>query len=73
MIRFVSRTKSSDLCPIYCVARFPAPKSLDEFDFEARPSVQKPQILDLIRGDYLTRRENVLFVGPSGTGKTQPP
>ena len=28
------------------------------------------QILDLVRGDYLTRRENVLFVGPSGTGKT---
>ena len=51
-------------------ARFPAPKSLDEFDFAARPSVNKPQILDLIRGDYLTRRENVLFVGPSGTGKT---
>jgi DNA replication protein DnaC len=51
-------------------ARFPAPKTLDEFDFAARPSVAKPQILDLARGDYLTRRENVLFVGPSGTGKT---
>ena len=51
-------------------ARFPAPKTLDEFDFAARPSVSKPQILDLARGDYLTRRENVLFVGPSGTGKT---
>jgi DNA replication protein DnaC len=46
-------------------ARFPAPKTLDEFDFAARPSVNKPQILDLARGDYLTRRENVLFVGPS--------
>ena len=51
-------------------ARFPAPKQLDEFDFAARPSVSKPPILDLARGDYLTRRENVLFVGPSGTGKT---
>ena len=51
-------------------ARFPAPKTLDEFDFAARPSVNKAQILDLARGDYLTRRENVLFVGPSGTGKT---
>ena len=51
-------------------ARFPAPKTLDEFDFAVRPSVNKPQILDLARGDYLTRRENVLFVGPSGTGKT---
>ena len=51
-------------------ARFPAPKTLDEFDFAARPSVNKPQLLDLIRGDYLTKRENILLVGPSGTGKS---
>lgn len=51
-------------------ARFPTPKTLDEFDFAARPSVSKPLLLDLARGDYLTKRENVLFVGPSGTGKT---
>jgi len=51
-------------------ARFPAPKTLDEFDFAARPSVNKPQLLDLVRGDYVTKRENVLLVGPSGTGKT---
>ena len=51
-------------------ARFPAPKTFDEFDFAARPSVNKPQLLDLVRGDYLTKRENVLLVGPSGTGKT---
>jgi DNA replication protein DnaC len=51
-------------------ARFPAVKGLDEFDFAARPSVNKPLVLDLIRGDYLTRHENVLVVGPSGTGKT---
>jgi DNA replication protein DnaC len=51
-------------------ARFPTPKTLDDFDFTARPSVNKPLVLDLARGDYLTRRENVLLVGPSGTGKT---
>jgi DNA replication protein DnaC len=51
-------------------ARFPAAKTLDGFDFAARPSVNKPLLLDLARGDYLTKRENVLFVGPSGTGKT---
>jgi len=37
-------------------ARFPATKLLDEFDFTARPSVHKPQV--------------ILLVGPSGTGKT---
>ena len=51
-------------------AWFPAPKTLAEFDFTARPSVNKPLILDLARGDYLTKRENILLVGPSGTGKT---
>jgi DNA replication protein DnaC len=51
-------------------ARFPAAKTLDGFDFTARPSLNKPLVLDLIRGDYLARRENVLLIGPSGTGKT---
>jgi DNA replication protein DnaC len=51
-------------------ARFPAYKTLDEFDFAARPSVNKPLLLELARGDYLDQRQNVLFVGNSGTGKT---
>ncbi len=52
------------------MARFPACKLLDEFDFAARPSINKPQVLQLVQGEYLDRRENVLLVGPSGTGKT---
>jgi DNA replication protein DnaC len=51
-------------------ARFPAVKALDGCDVAARPSGNKPLVLDLARGDYLTRHENVLLVGPSGTGKT---
>lgn len=51
-------------------ARFPAHKTLDEFDFQARPSVNKPLMLQLIQGDYLEQRENILLVGPSGTGKS---
>ncbi len=51
-------------------ARFPAHKTLDTFNFKARPSVNKPLVLQLVKGEYLERRENLLLVGPSGTGKT---
>jgi DNA replication protein DnaC len=51
-------------------ARFPAHKTLDAFDFAARPSVNKPLLIDLLRGEYLEKRENILFIGGSGTGKT---
>ena len=51
-------------------ARFPSHKLLDGFDFAARPSVNRPLVLQLAKGEYLDRRENVLLVGPSGTGKT---
>ena len=52
------------------MARFPAHKLLDEFDFPARPSVNKPLFLQLVKGEYLDKRENILLVGPSGTGKS---
>jgi DNA replication protein DnaC len=51
-------------------AKFPSHKTLDTFDFKSRPSVNKPLVLELAKGEYLDRRENLLFVGPSGTGKT---
>ncbi len=51
-------------------ARFPAVKSLDTFDFKAIPSLNKMLVQDLVRGDYIDRRENVIALGPSGTGKT---
>jgi DNA replication protein DnaC len=51
-------------------ARFPAVKSLDSFEFAAIPSLNKMLVLELARGDYVARRENVIAVGNSGTGKT---
>ena len=51
-------------------ARFPTPKALDGFDFAAAPSVNKPQVLELMRCDYIERRENILLIGGSGSGKT---
>ena len=51
-------------------AHFPTVKSLDSFDFLAIPSLNKALVLDLARGDYIGRRENVIALGNSGTGKT---
>ena len=51
-------------------ARFPAIKSLDSFDFKAIPSLNKMRVLELARCEWIERRENVIALGPSGTGKT---
>ena len=51
-------------------ARFPATKSLDSFDFAAIPKLNKMLVLELARGEWIERRENVIAIGPSGTGKT---
>ncbi len=51
-------------------ARFPATKSLDSFDFAAIPALNKLLVLELARCAYIERRENVVALGPSGTGKT---
>ena len=51
-------------------ARFPVVKSLDSFHFLAIPSLNKALVLELARCEFLSRRENVLLLGNSGTGKT---
>jgi DNA replication protein DnaC len=51
-------------------ARFDVVKTLDTFNFLAIPSLNKQLVLELARCDYIDRRENVLALGNSGTGKT---
>jgi DNA replication protein DnaC len=51
-------------------ARFPTVKSLDSFDFAAIPSLNKALVLELARSEYVARRENIIALGNSGTGKT---
>ena len=52
-------------------ARFSAVKSLDTFDFLAIPSVNKQLVMQLARYEHIHRRENVIAMGNSGTGKTR--
>jgi len=51
-------------------ARFPARKTLEEFDYSFQRSIKKTTILHLGQLDFLAGRENVVLLGPPGTGKT---
>ena len=51
-------------------AGFPVVKTLDTFDFSVLPSINEQLVRELARGEYIDKRENVLLIGNSGTGKT---
>jgi DNA replication protein DnaC len=51
-------------------ARFPARKSLEEFDFDHARGLKRDLIAHLGTLDFVAARENVVFLGPPGTGKT---
>jgi DNA replication protein DnaC len=51
-------------------ARFPARKSLEEFDFDHARGLKREVIAHLGTLDFATARDNVVFLGPPGTGKT---
>lgn len=51
-------------------ARFPVLKEMADFDFSAIPNLNKAQVLDLARGEYILKRESIIFLGNPGLGKT---
>jgi DNA replication protein DnaC len=51
-------------------ARFPARKSLEEFDFDHARGLKREVIAHLGTLDFVTAKDNVIFLGPPGTGKT---
>jgi DNA replication protein DnaC len=51
-------------------ARFPARKSLEEFDFDHARGLRRELVAHLGTLDFVTARDNVVFLGPPGTGKT---
>ncbi len=51
-------------------ANFPVLKTIDTFDFKAQPSINEQLVRELMRGEYIDKKENVLLIGNPGTGKT---
>ncbi len=51
-------------------ARFPMVKALSDFEFRAAPQVNKKQIVDLSMCGFIEKRNNLVFTGPPGVGKT---
>jgi DNA replication protein DnaC len=52
------------------VSAFPFEKELSDFDFDYQPSINKRQIYDLATLRFLENKENILFYGNSGVGKS---
>lgn len=66
----ISRREQNKRARLIKTARFPVLKEMADFDFSAIPSLDKANVLDLARGEYLMRRETILMIGNPGLGKT---
>ena len=51
-------------------AKFPNNKTLEDFDFQKQPSINRVLVGELMRGEYVDNREAVILIGHPGTGKT---
>ena len=51
-------------------AKFPQLKTLETYEFDAIPTLNKQKIWQMSRSEYIEKGENILFIGNSGTGKT---
>ncbi|SHJ23539.1 DNA replication protein DnaC [Geosporobacter subterraneus DSM 17957] len=52
------------------VGAFPHTKEIKDFDFDFQPSINQQQILDFTTLRFIEAQENLVFLGPSGVGKT---
>lgn len=60
--RFIERRRK--------LANFRENKTLEDFDWSFNPSIKRQQIYDLASGQFIRQRQDLLFVGPPGLGKS---
>jgi DNA replication protein DnaC len=51
-------------------ARFPLMKTMENFDYDAAPDLDRRLVKELMGGSYIQEHKNFIFVGKTGTGKT---
>ena len=51
-------------------AHFPFTKTLEEYDFNFQPTLNHQEIYNLATCEFIRKKENIVFIGPPGTGKT---
>lgn len=51
-------------------AHFPFTKALEEYDFNFQPTLNRQEIYNLATCEFIRKKENIVFIGPPGTGKT---
>ena len=51
-------------------ARFPAMKTLDEFDFDFNPAIKTKDVMALASSAFVYKAQNILLIGPPGVGKS---
>ena len=66
-IDFKSETASRSMVQ---AASFPFTKTLEDYDFEFQPGVNRQEIMELASLRFLENAENIVFLGSSGVGKT---
>lgn len=66
----VDQRKENTIKAMVKVGAFPFIKSLKDFDFEFQPSINKAEIQEFESLGFIDRGENIVFLGPSGVGKT---
>lgn len=66
----VNNRKDNSYKKRYSKAKFPYSKNIEDFDFNFQPSIDKRKINDICTCQFVKERQNVVFIGPPGTGKS---
>lgn len=64
----IKRQNSKDM--MIKIAKLPINMTFENFDFDFQPSIQEREIRDLMTLSFIEKKENVVFLGSSGVGKT---